>query len=251
MKPMKPCVLLINLDRSPERLANMNKRLAALPWPWERVPAIDGPAQKDFPAQEVDEHLYRRRHGRDLPRGEIGCYLSHVRAMKQFLAGESSHLLLLEDDAVPGPDFGLVVQALLEQPEHWDLVKLSGFHSGGPLPVRPLVKGYRLAVPFARQANTAALLMTRACARSLVHTLLPMSLPYDHALEQPWVHGQRLRIVTPPPCAAADDTGTTVAMHSTRKLRGLKRLPAHAFRLRNEVRRLAWAAAQVLARPRA
>jgi glycosyl transferase family 25 len=239
-----PCVLVINLDRSPQRLANMGARLAGWPWPWERLPAVDGSALAGWPAAEVDEATYRRRHGRELPRGEVGCYLSHLRAMRRFLESGRDHLVLLEDDAVPGPDFVTVVERLLERAGDWDLVKLSGFHRCGPWSVASLTAQHRLAIPFARQGNTAALLMSRAAASRLLDALQPMSLPYDHALERPWTCDVRLRVVVPPPCAAGDDTGTTVAMHSTRKLEGVNRLSTHAFRLRNELARLAWACGQ-------
>lgn len=239
-----PCVLVINLDRSPQRLANMRERLAGWPWPWERLPAVDGSALAEWPAAEVDEAAYRRRHGRELPRGEVGCYLSHLRAMRRFLETGSEHLVLLEDDALPGPDFVPVVERLLERGADWDLVKLSGFHRCGPWTVAALTPHHRLAIPFARQGNTAALVMNRTAAARLLQALQPMSLPYDHALERPWTCGLRLRVVVPPPCAAGDDTGTTVAMHSTRKLAGVNRLWTHGFRLRNELARLAWACGQ-------
>jgi hypothetical protein len=78
--------------------------------------------------------------------------------------------------------------------------------------------------------------------------LEPMRLPYDHALERPWAFGQRLRIVTPSPVQAHDGSPSTISSGRTRKFGWAQRLPTHAFRLRNESRRLAWALGQWLRR---
>ena len=106
-------VLVINLDRSPERLARMTERLSQLPLTWERLPAIDGALIPVIRAEEVDEEKYKRQHGKPLARAEIGCYLSHVQAMRQFLRTDKKYLLLFEDDASPEPDFMRVIEQLL------------------------------------------------------------------------------------------------------------------------------------------
>ena len=237
---------VINLDRSPERLVAMGERLQALGLPWRRVRAVDGAALPAWPAGSVDEAGYARWHGKPVAAGEVGCHLSHLQALQAFVDCGASHLLLLEDDALPGPDCLAVVQALLRQASRWDVVKLSGFHRGSPATVAQLLPGYRLAVPFSRQGNTAALMFNRAAAQAALPALAPMRLPYDHALERPWSYGQRLRIVTPSPVLAQDGSASTISGGRTRKFGWAQRLPTHAFRVRNEARRLAWALAQWL-----
>jgi len=239
---------VINLERSPERLRAMSERLDALGLPWQRIVAVDGPALPAWPPGSVDEAGYARRHGKPVAAGEVGCYLSHLKALRAFLDTGSSHLLLLEDDALPGPTCRAVVDALLQACDRWDLVKLSGFHRGSPAGVMPLVSGHVLAVPFSRQGNTAALMFNRQAAAAALRALEPMRLPYDHALERPWTFGQRLRIVTPSPVQAQDGSPSTISGGRTQKFGGLQRLPTHAFRVRNETRRLAWALGQWLRR---
>ncbi len=238
--------LVINLDRSPERLAAMGERLRLLGLPWRRVQAVDGPALPGWPPGSVDEAGYARWHGKPVAAGEVGCYLSHLKALRAFVDGGASHLLLLEDDAWPGPGCRAVVEALLREARRWDVVKLSGFHRGSPAAVAELVPGWRLAVPFSRQGNTAALMFNRAAAQAALQALAPMRLPYDHALERPWSYGQRLRIVAPSPVHAQDGSPSTISGGRTRKFRWVQRLPTHAFRVRNEAQRLAWALGQWL-----
>lgn len=238
---------VINLDRSPERLVAMADRLRALDLPWQRLPAVDGRALSAWPPESVDERGYARWHGKPVAAGEVGCHLSHLRALQRFIDSRASHLLLLEDDALPGPDCRAVIEALLREAGRWDVVKLSGFHRGSPAAVAELLPGHRLAVPFSRQGNTAALMFNRGAARAVLHALSPMRLPYDHALERPWAYGQRLRIVLPSPVQAQDGSPSTISGGRTQKFGWAQRLPTHAFRVRNETRRLVWALGQWLA----
>ena len=74
----------INLDRSPDRRAHMESHLGAHNLAMERIAGIDGHALSDN-TPGVDRALYRRCHGRNIRPGEIGCYLSHLRALEVFL----------------------------------------------------------------------------------------------------------------------------------------------------------------------
>jgi GR25 family glycosyltransferase involved in LPS biosynthesis len=77
----------INLDRSPERRAEMEQQIAeiALPYPVRRMSAIDGRHQPSCPA--------------GLTAGQYGCWLSHLKALEQSV-GDEAHLHIMEDDAL-------------------------------------------------------------------------------------------------------------------------------------------------------
>lgn len=233
-------VLVINLDRSPERLARMTERLSQLPLTWERLPAIDGALIPVIRAEEVDEEKYKRQHGKPLARAEIGCYLSHVQAMRQFLRTDKKYLLLFEDDASPEPDFMRVIEQLLEVPEQWDVVKLSGFHNPYVIHSNHLINGYVFGVPTTRHCNTAAVLYNRKAAQQFIECMLPMSLPFDHALEQPWLYDVKLRVVKPSPVQAGDGAESTIVGTKTQKFKWYRRLGTYGFRIKNELQRLVW-----------
>ena len=92
-------------------------------------------------------------------------------------------------------------------------------------------------------------LFNRHAAKVLVDKLLPMRLPYDHALERVWLFGFKLRVVTPSPCPS--DTGLATTIGDRTHLRKFKlpvyqRLPAMLFRLRNELLRAGFGLVHVL-----
>lgn len=204
----KLLTLVINLDRSPHRLARIAQQLEDISWPWERLSAAEG---KNLPMDDaglVDVASFKRKHGKMPLPGEVGCYLSHVWAMRRFLQTDRQYLLILEDDLRLGPDMPQVVNALMERSEQWDVVMLSGVRSGRPLHVSQLLGRYTLAVPLSRYAGSSCYLVSRHAAEVYLRDLLPMSLPYDHEYDRAWARGLKIRIVTPAPCLHSFEDGS-------------------------------------------
>lgn len=231
-----PLWLVINLDRSPDRLAAVGAGLGALGVAFTRVPAVDGRA---LPAAlpGVDPAVYRRSHGRDVLPGEVGCTLSHLRALRAFLATPHRHAVVLEDDAVVTRGAVDLVGALLAPgaPDDWDLVKLEAHHTGRGLAVRRIEAGaggeagggagpMLCAMPY-RSAGSAAYIVGRRAAAALLAGLLPMRFPYDVAIERGWDFGLRVRTVLPTPVTTAP-VAPTLARDAGRGAR--RRAPALA-----------------------
>lgn len=240
---------VINLDRSPERMAIMKPRLNRLLIKWHRVPAIDGHQLNLSSVDDVDDVAYRRRNGKTLNPAEVGCYLSHLRALDQFLQSDAEYGLLLEDDAAFPDDFLLLLERLIKVDSLWDVVKMSGFHSGTPIRIEEFDIPYALAIPLSRHMNSNCILYSRHAAEVLTKRLRPMTLPYDHALEWAWQHDLKPRIVTPTPCPA--DTGMTSTIGNRKHLKRFKfpiymRAPAMLFRTCTEMRRVVLGVLQVL-----
>jgi len=232
--------LVINLDRSPQRLARIAGQLEDISWPWERLSAADGKQLNMADQSLVDVAAFKRKHGKMPLPGEVGCYLSHVWAMRRFLETDREYLLILEDDLRVGPDMQAVIQTLIERPTQWDAVMLSGVHSGRPLILSPLVAHYSLAVPLSRYAGSSCYLINRSAAQAYLRDLLPMSLPYDHEYDRAWARGLKIRIVTPAPCRHTFEDGSD--LHPPGVVREnfhwTQRLGTYWWRLRTDVRRI-------------
>jgi glycosyl transferase, family 25 len=246
----KPLILIINLDRSVDRLSRIADCMAAMDLDWTRVSAVDGKLLDDEQRrQALDEPAFQRKHGMTPWPGELGCYLSHVEAMRQFLAGDAEAALILEDDAQPGPGLPAVLDALLACPERWDMVKLSAVHSGTPVPVLRLTELHTLAVMMSRCTGSSAYMVNRRAAEAYVDGLLPMSLPYDHVFDQGWRFGLTVRLVSPPPCPHNREAASTIGpglANASRKFHWTRRWPTYAYRLGNELRRFAYALGSVM-----
>lgn len=106
---MKLGVYLINLDSSADRLAQASAELKKHNIEFERISAVDGRKLdvKTFDGyNSVRSNLYT---GRDLIGAEIGCYLSHKKALETFVSSEHEYALILEDDLDIIDDFNEVL----------------------------------------------------------------------------------------------------------------------------------------------
>jgi glycosyl transferase family 25 len=239
---------VINLDRAPDRLTRISRQLHDLRLPFNRLPAVDARCLTPAQAAAIDEMGYRRKHGKTPLAGELGCYLSHVEVMRRFMAGAARFALVLEDDALLQPSLPAVLRGLLQHPARWDMVKLSAVHSGTPVRGIEVAAGHRLAVMLSRCTGSSAYLMNRRAAGRYLQGLLPMSLPYDHVFDQGWRFGLRVRLVTPTPCGHDERIESTIVgpAASSRKFHWTQRFGAHAYRLGNETRRLAYGLREVV-----
>ena len=93
-------VFLINLDRRPDRLAEMTERLNALGLEFERISAFDGSTQPSL--HLVDWVKATIFNFFVVPSaGVIGCYQSHKFVWQRIVDDQTTQALVLEDDAMP------------------------------------------------------------------------------------------------------------------------------------------------------
>jgi len=91
---------VINLKRSPDRRANIEKQLRALDIDYEIIEATDG---RELTAEETT-NLYNEKESlkyfkKPLTRGEIACADSHLRVYNHVINNNLNYALILEDDA--------------------------------------------------------------------------------------------------------------------------------------------------------
>ncbi len=195
-------VVLINLDRSPDRLAAAHRHFGAVGLPFVRVAGIDA-SQEDLSGYPVDRRSFERIHGRASIRpGEIGCYQSHLKALRMFIASGKEFGLICEDDAQPESFLLQSLVILFDWADDWDIVPLFHFHRGGPVALRR-GPGLALNVHMGHISSAAAYLVNRRAAQVLLDHLDVMRACVDHSLYETWRHGLRLRSVSPMPVQLA------------------------------------------------
>ena len=92
---MLPCYL-INLDRSPDRLNFISRRLQSLGIQYTRLSAVDGNLLPE--AERASFIAARPRDGRSWGDGQIGCFLSHLSAWERIASGSEPFAVVIEDD---------------------------------------------------------------------------------------------------------------------------------------------------------
>ncbi len=188
----------INLDRSPHRWAEIQRLFGAMPWPLERVAAVD--------VRKPDDVLAVRGQELTMPPNGIGwnplrnrmfalveeaCFASHMLALKAFLASGHDHAVILEDDAVPLDGFAETMRRLLASGVAFDIVKLEGLvRCGGRLSVPVADLGHAKLVRSLRPSSGGAgYLVTRKAAGQLIARAGKLAVPVDDFISNPGLHG--------------------------------------------------------------
>lgn len=104
-------VVVLNLERRPDRLAEFHARFPGV----EVVAAIDG--------KELTTPAYWPS-----TQGAYGCLLSHIKILSQVVADGVGTTLVLEDDAMPVGFTALRLDDFLGRVPDWDALMLGGQH---------------------------------------------------------------------------------------------------------------------------
>ncbi len=229
---------IINLDSAEDRWVAITRSFAHVEIMPRRVPAVEGKAIA-FPHEGYSEQRFRWFHGRRTNSREVGCFWSHIKAMQAFLETPDAHGLICEDDITLGVELEKILGGALRHCREWNILRLTGLGRGKPVKVAELFGGYHLCVGLGRLKGSGAYLIDRTAAAALVARLLPMWLPFDHALDREWWFGLRAACVLPFPCSQTDGAfGSSIQSGKTGRLPSLRRwLTTYPYQACNELAR--------------
>ena len=174
-------VYLINLDRSPDRLAEMQARLDALGVTFIRVAAVDG---KALTVAERDAAEAPHKEWLPLTASEVGCFLSHRACWRRIAEGDARYGCVFEDDMLLSPRLGSFLADGSWIPADADIVKIEEGHNKVwlDMPLRELKDGFRLGRLRSTHYRAGGYIVSRDAARRLLAMTERFGLPVDLVL---------------------------------------------------------------------
>jgi len=120
---------LINLKDETARRTQASAQLRGAGLDPIHVAAVDGRGHQPTEWTCYDPARARRFFGRQLRGGEVGCYLSHIAALRAFLENGAEQALVLEDDIAINQAGADAIRSALDwlagHPEFdWDVINL-------------------------------------------------------------------------------------------------------------------------------
>lgn len=161
----------------------------------EFVPAVDG--RRGLPSllgrEMFDDRKALIRHGRLLRPAEVGCYLSHYRALQQAWDEGLERICLLEDDVGLEPDFARVLAAIKALPDDVEFVRLMALRIRKRKVLSPLPNcgSHRLVRPERGWCGTQGYVMNRAGMRKVLDAAWRIYEPIDKFYDHFWEYGMR------------------------------------------------------------
>jgi len=197
---------VINLDRSVDRFSRIVEKFSYLNLDFTRIVAIDA---QDLDALQCQAVQVRNIWSQALTLGEIACFLSHGKALQQFLADDAPYGVIFEDDVTLSHDAwkwlnraDWLVELADKAGEVPDIVKLEtsgkkvwlgqGLRCGKQdmaafvqerFPeTAPTFSGGSLAKLKSTHIMAAAYLVSRSAAIKILALMQEKSAPFDHFL---------------------------------------------------------------------
>lgn len=178
-------VLLINLDRSTERLKQIKQQLDKLNISFERVVAVDANTLSELTFDFVKTPNYEYPY--PLTKGEVACFLSHKKCWELIVSSNEDWTLVLEDNAFITPRLCDYIIDKEWIPTECELIQLT--HTDLPtytnkvleIPNNTLMKTV-YSSPF---GTSAYLISKKAASIALEHSKVLRS-PVDNFLFSSW-----------------------------------------------------------------
>lgn len=209
---------VINLARSPERLAHITRELQKTGLDYEIVTGVDGRNVDLNNRTIIAPELLAKN---DFPAGTAGCALSHLQVYRKVIADGHEHAIVLEDDVTLPAALGLIVDEITPHMTGAEVVLLNyGSEDGcefGREGCTSLSTSSVLALPvdITRLMSGAAYIITREACERLSERLLPLRANADHwgfLYEEGLL--DRIRCVLPLPVTKSAAFESTIGFYS-------------------------------------
>jgi glycosyl transferase, family 25 len=183
---MQPCpILIINLPNSTDRRNAMAAQCARWGLAAEFVAAVDGRTMNTQQRAGHCAESFAAFHS-PLTAAEVGCYLSHLKALERIVDQGWRWAVVLEDDVVLPADFVARLSVVCQEADTaFDLIKLNG-HLPRRLVLQALSNGNCLVRYRRPPINANAHLWSTAGARKLLVHSRRVRRPIDVEIKHWW-----------------------------------------------------------------
>lgn len=219
---------LINLDRSPERLAFFAEQAQRAGLAFERISAVDGRA---LTPKQREAAVAQRFEFQPINAGEIGLFMSHRAVWQRIADSGVAYGAVFEDDAVLSLRVAAVLAGIDAQQPAVDVIKLETTGRAVVLEgaALPLGAAHSLRRLRSWHGGTAAYVVSRAGALALLQATAKLADPVDQVLFNPMSRvSSSLRLMQVWPAvgiqknileshAAGGVFGTTIDRHKSRR----------------------------------
>ena len=167
--------LVINLDRSTDRLIHVTSEFGRIGTTFERVPAVDASKEAlNFPSAA------------HLTKPEIACFLSHRKCWQIIVDGSDQYSAVFEDDVVFRSDAGPFLSDDNWVPRDADIVKVETFFGQVRLArLSSIGNGHSIGRLVGEHLGTAGYVISKVAAQKLLQRTTHLKEPVDLALFSP------------------------------------------------------------------
>ena len=193
-------IFVINMDKSADRLAFVKGQLDGLSIGFERIAGVDAASLSEADIAKVySPEINRKCYVRPLHRGQIACYLAHMKAWRAIVEQNLDYAVILEDDVYIYDAFVGALSALESSYPNWDFVRLE--ENSKPKKIfseRKITPSASLAVYINTPGGATSYALTAAAAKKMLASLIPFGMPVDIQQQYLYRLGIKVECLRPP-----------------------------------------------------
>lgn len=183
--------LVLNLTHRTDRKRAIHERLTRIGLTPVFIEAVNGHAP------ELADTIQPIVSRTGLNPGEVGCYLSHIKAWHHVLASEHNDALILEDDGLLDPALPQVLAALQHHADALHVVRLSALCKIVGHHIHQLTPHSSLICTTKNPSGTQGYYLTRAGAAMLLRSISDIQCAIDTEMDRYWKWGGQILTLKP------------------------------------------------------
>lgn len=223
----QPPIYLINLKRSPDRLAKTSQQFEENGLEYTRVEAVDGKLlTEQEKAKNYCATLNQKHYHKPLTDTQIGCYMSHRLAWQAIAEGDYDFGIVVEDDITFDSSLIDAIATLKRVPVQWQIIKLAAYQNR-ERKIKYATRiddSFDLVVHRKPMSGGAATAITKKAAKQLLKHSEKFGRPCDTDIQHFWEKQISVMSLMPYPVRqTVDFTSTINAKKSQQKSHFIRR----------------------------
>lgn len=173
--------LAVNLESATDRRERLLRQARAAGIGLRLVTAYAGKDLSDGDKAGYDRTRRLQEFSRDLTPNEIGCILSHLKALREFVETGVPYAVIMEDDVVFSPEMKEGIDYIVHRTAGWQVLKLFS-RRGKTADITPADAPVRFIFPKKIYWATVAILYTREAAEWVLEHCRTYYMAWDAQL---------------------------------------------------------------------
>lgn len=173
-------IFVINLKDSADRFSYVKSQFDKLGLEIERIEGVDADSLTQDNIKEVySSEKNRKTYVRPLHKGQIACYMAHIKAWKTIIDQDLDYAFILEDDAMISDKFSEALSFFDSTLGKWDFVRIQSNAKPKRIFHCENIGDFSFVQYINTPGNTVAQVISKSAAITLLKGLLPFGMPVD------------------------------------------------------------------------
>lgn len=203
--PVRRKIFVINLKDSIERYNYVKSQFDKLGLEIERIEGVDA---NSLTPQDINKvyspEKNRMTYVRPLHKGQIACYMAHIKAWKAIIEQNLDYAFVLEDDAMISDKFSEALSFFDSTLGKWDFVRIQSNAKPKRIFNCENMGDFSFVQYINTPGNAVAQVISKSAAIKLLEGLLPFGMPVDVNQQYYYKIGIHLDSLRPPIVSTSD-----------------------------------------------